>query len=517
MEIMKRQLVAGLLGLAVAGCAQSRSQMPKGAAGPTPSPVGMTPVPSIHDSINRGTGGPAMAQATLPDPADSRWNGRASGVRGIGSWDGQRPSARLAPAFGGSGLAGWCARLDRRSGIATHRAARRRDADSDRNIPRARDGRGSRRWYPRRHANPAFWTVRFGRSVDGAGPRSRGTDRRRTSPGGTDRYAAGALGADEPATARRSHARVDRELRNHGGGDAEPVIGCCRAECRIARQPIAAVEHHTARGRYHGAIEGGILAWPGRPLARPEHRCDRGHSGPRAARSPDPRSEPDVSPGPSGRSGARPLDLADSRTVRNRRECPGIEAPWRSPPRAQSGPDARTATVAGPVSGSQTRLDRSGCARGWIASSGNRATHGTGRRTRRHAPRSGPAGRRPRPAHQRQSARRFHQGGPDADAGARSGIGSGTPDNARRGDAHAGIDRGAEPGCDHPRGRSGRTGIGSDHVVHNAARFHAPRCPGRSNVLSETRLRSVLDTSEACHEGYPSDRGSGRRRRDHSP
>ena len=50
MKTMKRQLVAGMLGLAMAGCAQSRSQMPKGAAGPT-SPVGMTPVPPFTRAL----------------------------------------------------------------------------------------------------------------------------------------------------------------------------------------------------------------------------------------------------------------------------------------------------------------------------------------------------------------------------------------------------------------------------------------------------------------------------------
>jgi len=65
MKNRKHHFVAGMLGLALAGCAQTRSQVPKGAEKST-GPVGMTPVPSIHESINRGTGGQGMAQATLP-------------------------------------------------------------------------------------------------------------------------------------------------------------------------------------------------------------------------------------------------------------------------------------------------------------------------------------------------------------------------------------------------------------------------------------------------------------------
>src|SRR4051812_30449862 len=49
---MNRHLVAGMLGLALAGCAQSRSAMPNQGA-TSPGPVGLTTFPSIHDSINR--------------------------------------------------------------------------------------------------------------------------------------------------------------------------------------------------------------------------------------------------------------------------------------------------------------------------------------------------------------------------------------------------------------------------------------------------------------------------------
>src|SRR5262245_58822864 len=49
---MKRHLVAGVLGLALAGCAQSRSALPNRGA-PSLGPVGLTTFPSIHESINR--------------------------------------------------------------------------------------------------------------------------------------------------------------------------------------------------------------------------------------------------------------------------------------------------------------------------------------------------------------------------------------------------------------------------------------------------------------------------------
>ncbi len=66
---MKRQFIAGVMGLALAGCAHSRSEVPKGPGTGNPvGPVGMQPVPSIHDSINRGTGNAAMAQSGARRP-----------------------------------------------------------------------------------------------------------------------------------------------------------------------------------------------------------------------------------------------------------------------------------------------------------------------------------------------------------------------------------------------------------------------------------------------------------------
>ena len=68
---MKKQtIVAAMLGLAMTGCANSRkSVVPE-------QPVGMSPIPSIHDTINRGAS-PAVAQTTLRDPSNPAWSGRA--------------------------------------------------------------------------------------------------------------------------------------------------------------------------------------------------------------------------------------------------------------------------------------------------------------------------------------------------------------------------------------------------------------------------------------------------------
>jgi parvulin-like peptidyl-prolyl isomerase len=92
---MKRQLVAGVMGLALAGCAHTRSDVPKKPDATTPaSPVGMNPVPSIHDTINRGTGDSALAQHVLNDPKDPRWSGQAPIPDAI------QPGASATPAPG---------------------------------------------------------------------------------------------------------------------------------------------------------------------------------------------------------------------------------------------------------------------------------------------------------------------------------------------------------------------------------------------------------------------------------
>ncbi len=72
-SVMRRKIAVGMLGLALAGCAQSRSSMPGAAS--HGQPIGMEPVPSISDTINRGTGDPAIVQATLPDPKNPNWSG----------------------------------------------------------------------------------------------------------------------------------------------------------------------------------------------------------------------------------------------------------------------------------------------------------------------------------------------------------------------------------------------------------------------------------------------------------
>ncbi len=73
---MKRLLVLSMLSLALAGCAQSKGAMSRGASYP-PSPVAVTPVPSIYDTINPGMGGKAVAQTAIKNPDDPQWAGRA--------------------------------------------------------------------------------------------------------------------------------------------------------------------------------------------------------------------------------------------------------------------------------------------------------------------------------------------------------------------------------------------------------------------------------------------------------
>lgn len=83
---MKREfLAAAIAGLAIGGCAQSRSARPPEIEG---EPVGLVPAPSIYDTINRGTS-PAVAKSTLPNPADPNWSGAPLISR--------RPETGLAP------------------------------------------------------------------------------------------------------------------------------------------------------------------------------------------------------------------------------------------------------------------------------------------------------------------------------------------------------------------------------------------------------------------------------------
>jgi peptidyl-prolyl cis-trans isomerase SurA len=73
---MKRLFVLSMFSLALAGCAQSKGALSRGASYP-PSPVAVTPVPSIYDTINAGMGGKALAKTALQDPDELQWAGRA--------------------------------------------------------------------------------------------------------------------------------------------------------------------------------------------------------------------------------------------------------------------------------------------------------------------------------------------------------------------------------------------------------------------------------------------------------
>ncbi len=73
---MKRHVTAGLVCLSLAGCAHTQQSVAK-RDGEPPHPVAITPVPSVHDTINRGLGGNRLAATTMQDPSDPRWNGRA--------------------------------------------------------------------------------------------------------------------------------------------------------------------------------------------------------------------------------------------------------------------------------------------------------------------------------------------------------------------------------------------------------------------------------------------------------
>jgi parvulin-like peptidyl-prolyl isomerase len=87
--IMKRVFVVSLLSLAAAGCTQSRSALSKQDAR-APDPVAVTPVPSLHDTINSGMGNPAIVRTAIKDPSSPQWAGRA-------------PANPAAPSAGGSG------------------------------------------------------------------------------------------------------------------------------------------------------------------------------------------------------------------------------------------------------------------------------------------------------------------------------------------------------------------------------------------------------------------------------
>ena len=107
---MKRLLVLSALSLAMAGCAQSKGALSRGASYP-PSPVAVTPVPSLYDTINPGMGGKAVAQTALKNPDDPQWAGRAQAsvaARPVpsgppGSPEGQAAVAATTPVPTGPG------------------------------------------------------------------------------------------------------------------------------------------------------------------------------------------------------------------------------------------------------------------------------------------------------------------------------------------------------------------------------------------------------------------------------
>jgi parvulin-like peptidyl-prolyl isomerase len=68
---MKERIAIAMLGLAFAGCTQSRSASPVASR-----PVGMEPVPSIHETINRGLGDQELQKATLSDTRHPKWSGK---------------------------------------------------------------------------------------------------------------------------------------------------------------------------------------------------------------------------------------------------------------------------------------------------------------------------------------------------------------------------------------------------------------------------------------------------------
>ena len=60
----------------------------------------MEPVPSINDTINRGTGDPAIVQATLPDPKNPNWSGEFIPPRGPAGTPPGPQVARSGPVQG---------------------------------------------------------------------------------------------------------------------------------------------------------------------------------------------------------------------------------------------------------------------------------------------------------------------------------------------------------------------------------------------------------------------------------
>ncbi len=115
---MRRRMAVGLCCLSLVGCAQSKPLLTKQDKA-APEPVAITPVPSIHDTINRGLGGTSLAAKVLPDPKSERWAGMAPppgasagpptaiAATGAGAAHGAGgASAPAAPAMAAVGTAG---------------------------------------------------------------------------------------------------------------------------------------------------------------------------------------------------------------------------------------------------------------------------------------------------------------------------------------------------------------------------------------------------------------------------
>jgi peptidyl-prolyl cis-trans isomerase SurA len=116
---MNRRVLAGLLGMALAGCAQTRSDLPLARGGPVP--VGLEPLPSIHKTINDGSQfapaslvlrheGPGSARSgpinlpRLPASGSEGWTAPASGPAPGSPWP--RMAAPPQPAAEDAGPPG---------------------------------------------------------------------------------------------------------------------------------------------------------------------------------------------------------------------------------------------------------------------------------------------------------------------------------------------------------------------------------------------------------------------------
>ena len=289
-----------MLGLAIAGCAQSRSSMP------SPQPVGMEPVPSIHDTINRGTGDRAIQKSALNDPEDPRWSGKlaARGPR-AGGPSGPRPQA--ARPGDPAGRPDAPDRAPQPLPALAGSAGRGGGSRSRGGVRHARRAAGNRRARPRRHGRA------HGRCApaDG-GARATFRSRRRPPRGG---------GTEVPECARS---------RSIGGAfpdsDPAPAAGAPAGEPGV---------HAVSPSR-------GSTAPAGDPLLGPNPDLMPAMDNPPPAADPKaPASRPETKPAPGPAREALPLEApppapADPRPASgsgaNPRPGPGRVRHRRSPP-----------------------------------------------------------------------------------------------------------------------------------------------------------------------------------------